>query len=128
MNLASAFAESAHQNQEKTALFWGDHAISYSELWSQTLFVSGVMRQQLGVSPGDRIGLWLKNCPQFVPTLFGILHTGAVVVPINNFLKPEEVSFILRDAGIDVLITDRELSVHFQALKAARPALKLLSL
>src|ERR1044072_5655994 len=102
MNLASAFADSAQKHMEKTALFWGDRSYSYSELWSQTLFVAGILRQQFGVQPGDRVGLWLKNCPQFVPAFFGILQTGAVAVPINNFLKTDEVTFITGDACIDV--------------------------
>jgi long-chain acyl-CoA synthetase len=127
MNLASAFAASAQSHAEKTAMFWGDRTYAYSELWSQTLFVSGILRQQFNVKPGDRVGIWLKNCPEFVPTLFGILHTGAVVVPINNFLKPDEVSFILADAGVDVIIAGAELSTQFQALKAARSSLKLLN-
>jgi long-chain acyl-CoA synthetase len=108
-------------------LFWGDRAYTYGELWSQTLFLAGVVRRQFGVKPGDRVGLWLKNCPEFVPALFAILESGAVVVPINNFLKPTEVGFILNDAGIDLVITDGELSAHFQVLKAVRPALKLLN-
>lgn len=124
MNLASAFADSAHRHTEKAALFWGERTYSYSELWSQTLFVAGVLRYQFGVQPGDRVALWLKNCPQFIPALFGILHAGAVAVPINNFLKPDEVSYILKDAEIDVLLTDTDLSVHFQALKAGRSTLK----
>ena len=41
--------------------------------------------------------------------MFGILHSGAVVVPINNFLKPDEVSYILDDAEVDVVITDADL-------------------
>lgn len=127
MNLASVFAESAQQHSEKNALFWGERKFTYAELWSQTLFIAGVLRQQFGVKAGDRVGLWLKNCPEFVPSLFGILHTGAVVVPINNFLKSDEVSFILADAGIDVLITDTELSAHFRTLKAARTSLKLMN-
>jgi long-chain acyl-CoA synthetase len=71
------------------------------------------------------VGLWLKNCPEFIPSLFGILHAGAVVVPINNFLKPDEVNYILNDAGIDVLITDADLGTHHRALEAIRPQLKL---
>ena len=59
--------------------------------------------------------------------LFGILHAGAVVVPINNFLKPDEVNFILRDAGSDVLVTDTELSAQFPALKEARPMLEMMN-
>jgi long-chain acyl-CoA synthetase len=127
MNLAAKFAESAQQHAEKTAVFWGDRTYSYGELSSQSLFIAGVSRQQFGVQAGDRVGLWLKNCPEFIPSLFGILQIGAVVVPINNFLKPDEVIFILRDAGIEVIITDADLSAHFQTLKAARPALKLLN-
>ena len=61
------------------------------------------LRSEFGVRRGDRVGIWLKNCPQFVPALFGILHAGAVAVPINNFLKPGEVRFILADAGINVV-------------------------
>jgi long-chain acyl-CoA synthetase len=108
-------------------LFWGERTYSYSELWSHSLFIAGVLRHQFGVKPGDRVGLWLKNCPEFVPALFGILQAGAVVVPINNFLKPDEVNFMLGDGGIDIIITDAELSAHFHTLKAARPALKLLN-
>jgi long-chain acyl-CoA synthetase len=48
-------------------------------------------------------------------------------VPINNFLKPEEVAFILSDAGIELVISDGELSSQFQALKMMRPSLKLLN-
>lgn len=127
MNLAAAFADSAEQHAEKTALFWGDQAISYSELWSQSLFVTGVLRQQFVVNAGDRVGLWLKNCPEFIPAVFGILQAGAVVVPINNFLKPEEVSFILGDADIDVVVADAGAAAHLETLKAARPSLRLMN-
>jgi long-chain acyl-CoA synthetase len=49
-------------------------------------------------------------------------------VPINNFLKPDEVNYILNDAGIDVLIADAELMSHSRALVAARPGLRLLGI
>ena len=127
MNLASAFAESAQRNAEKNALYWGERAYTYSEVWSQTLFTAGILNQQHGVRAGDRVGIWMKNCPEFIASLFGILHTGAVVVPINNFLKPDEVAYILNDAGIDVLVTDSDLSRHTQALIAQRPSLQLMN-
>jgi len=125
MNLASAFAASANKHSEKIALFWGEQEFSYAKLWEETVFVSDRLQSQFGVKPGARVGLWLKNCPEFVPAFFGILQAGAVVVPINNFLKPAEVNFILEDAGIDVLITDKELAAHFPVLSSARTSLKL---
>src|SRR5690242_21031128 len=126
MNLASAFAASANRHLEKTALYWGEKEYSYRELWQQSLGLSNRLRAQIGVKPGDRVGLWLKNCPEFVPALFGILAIGAVAVPINNFLKTEEVTFIIQDAAINALITDAELGSHFHSLHAARTQLQLL--
>lgn len=125
MNLAAAFGASANKHAEKIALYWGDQEYSYRKLWEETVRVSDLLAATFGVKPGDRVGLWLKNCPEFVPAFFGILKAGAVVVPINNFLKPAEVNFILQDAGVDVLISDRELGAHFPALVSARPSLKL---
>ena len=125
MNLSHSFAASAQRHADKTALFWGEREYSFAELLEQALLVSEHLQQRLGVQPGDRVGLWLKNCPEFIPSLFGILHAGAVVVPINNFFKPDEVNYILRDAGINVLVTDGELGAHLPALSAARPGLRL---
>src|ERR1051325_3006053 len=125
MNLSHSFAASAQRHADKTALFWGEREYSFAELLEQALLVSEHLQQRLGVQPGDRVGLWLKNCPEFIPSLFGILHAGAVAVPINNFFKPDEVNYILRDAGINVLVTDAELGAHLPALSAARPGLRL---
>ena len=74
------------------------------------------MQNKLGVKAGDRVGLWLRNCPEFIVSVYGILLAGAVVVPMNNFLKPAEAAYILNDGGIDVLITDGELGAHFSEL------------
>jgi long-chain acyl-CoA synthetase len=125
MNLVSAFAASTRKQPEKHALFWGDTHFTYLDLWGTSTRISSELRQRFGVKSGDRVGLWLKNCPEFIPSLFAILQCGAVVVPINNFLKPDEVNYILGDAGIDVLVTDSELAPYFPALQAARPALQL---
>jgi long-chain acyl-CoA synthetase len=48
-------------------------------------------------------------------------------VPINNFLKPAEVGYILNDSGANVLITDAELGTNFTELSATRPDLKMFS-
>ena len=125
MNLALAFANSVKSRPDKIALYWGEREYTYSELWSLTLSVADHLEHELQVKPGDRVGLWLKNCPEFPPCLFGILALGAVAVPINNFLKTEEVSFIIQDAGINALITDADLGTHFHSLSSARPQLKL---
>jgi long-chain acyl-CoA synthetase len=125
MNLATAFANCARKHAQKTAIYFGEKEISYAELLAQSQTVAAYLQNNLGVKPCDRVGIWLKNCPEFAASVFGILHAGAIVVPINNFLKPAEVDYILNDGGIDVLISDTELSGHFSELSAARPQLKI---
>jgi long-chain acyl-CoA synthetase len=126
MTLISEFAASVERHRNKTALFWGDREYAYSELLALSHATACRLQDHFKVKPGDRVGLWLKNCPEFITAFLGILQADAVVVPINNFLKPDEVNFILNDAGIDVLVTDAELGAHHRALEAARPRLQLL--
>src|SRR5271169_3571769 len=127
MNLATAFEQAARRNPQKTALYWGEREFTYQEFATEIARVAGWLQQQMAVSAGDRVGLWLKNCPEFIPALFGILQAGAVVVPINNFLKPNEVQFILSDAGIATLITDPATQDGLPALQAALPGLRIFS-
>jgi long-chain acyl-CoA synthetase len=124
-NLASAFTASAQAHGRKTAVYHGDQEHTYELLLAQSRLVAARLHRDLGVRFGDRVGLWLKNCPEFVPALFGVFQAGGVVVPINNFLKPDEVAYILADAGIDALITDGAQGEALPALQAARPQLRV---
>lgn len=125
-NLATSFATVAQKAPDKIALYYGEDGYSYGQYLSQTHWVAQTLQTAKGVHPGERVGLWLKNCPEFIPALFGVLQADAVVVPINNFLKPDEVNFILADAEINVIITDNSMAEHFAKLAAARPGLKMI--
>ncbi|WCJ59850.1 long-chain fatty acid--CoA ligase [Fontisphaera persica] len=122
MNLATQWATAAGREPQKAALFWGDATFTHAQLYHQSRWLAAEL-ERLGVRPGDRVGLWLKNCPEFVPALFGIFMANAAAVPINNFLKPEEVAFILEDAGIRHLITDASLAEPSQKLVEKHPGL-----
>jgi long-chain acyl-CoA synthetase len=128
MNLASAFALSAQQHSSKPAVFWGETELLYHQLLAQAVSVGGYLRDKPQVVPGERVGIWLRNCPEFIPSLFGVWFAGGSVVPINNFLKPHELGFILADAGIRVLISEAGLSEAFGELCALRPDLRILQI
>jgi long-chain acyl-CoA synthetase len=123
MNLFTAFARTAEAQPRKPAVFWGDDEHPYELLFAQSKWLA-LRLHEMGVKPGDRVGLWLKNCPEFVPALFAVLACGAVVVPINNFLKPEEILHILDDSGIDLMLTEEVMKPHLPALTAQRPNLR----
>src|SRR5215469_2926505 len=125
MNLATDFSDSALKHPQKAAIYFGDKEISYTDLLARAQSVAAHLKNNLSVKPGDRVAIWLKNCPEFIEAVYGILFADAVVVPMNNFLKPTEANYILNDGGIDVLITDGELGAHFPELSAARSSLKM---
>jgi long-chain acyl-CoA synthetase len=126
MNLATAFADSVAKHPTKTAMFWGDQQFTYAALLDRARAVAQELATNFDVQPGDRVGLWLKNRPEFMLAYFGILNAGGVVVPINNFLKPDEVSYMLNDSGAKVLVTEDELGAHTPAIEVAVPGLKVL--
>jgi len=128
MTLDEAFRDVTAKHAQKTALFWGDEEFSYNQLHAQSLWVGEQLRTKFGVKPGDRVALWLKNCPQFVPALFGIWAAGAVAVPINNFLKPAEVVYILNDSSIDAIITDTSMAEGVTKVQVDRATVRALNI
>lgn len=59
----------------------------------------------IGVRRGDRIVLWMTNSLEWVIACFGAMRIGAVVVPINTFLKPDEIDYLIRQSGARHLVT-----------------------
>jgi hypothetical protein len=49
--------------------------------------------------PGDRVGLVMKNCPEYAEAMFACWHAGLVAVPINAKLHPRELEYILGHSG-----------------------------
>ncbi len=51
----------------------------------------------MGVGKGDRVALYMQNCPQFVVALYAILRADAVVVPVNPMNRADEFSHYITD-------------------------------
>jgi len=125
MNLGSVFLAAVQAHGAQPALFWGDEVLDYRRLGALAQAAAAQWRGAHGVRPGERVALWLRNCPEFVPALLGLLLADAVVVPVNNFLKPAEVNTILADAGADLLLSDDSQPEALAAIAAARPGLRV---
>lgn len=61
-----------------------------------------------GIEKGERVGLLLMNCAEFTEAYFALAKVGAVVVPLNWRLVPDELEFILKDSGTTRLIFGEE--------------------
>ncbi|MGA1766448.1 MAG: class I adenylate-forming enzyme family protein [Ilumatobacteraceae bacterium] len=61
----------------------------------------------LGLRPGDRVALLMANGHTYIESYVALPAAGFVIVPINTRLADPEIEYILRDAGVRALITDR---------------------
>ncbi|MGD9375072.1 MAG: AMP-binding protein, partial [Anaerolineae bacterium] len=93
-----------------------DTSMTYQQLLEQTRQFAAAL-QQLGVQKGDRVALWLPNCPQFVIAYYGTLMAGAVVVPCNPSYVAREIRHQLQDSGAKVAVV---LSLVYPVMKQVR--------
>lgn len=89
--------------------------ISYEELNLRSNRAANFLKE-LGIQPGDRVGLLLMNSKEFVESFFALAKIGAVVVPLNWRLVPDELSFILKDSGTTALLYGGEFANNVKPL------------
>jgi len=97
-NLADTLRRTAVDHAHRIAVRLDDVALTYAELDDLTARVSGRLGE-LGVEPGDRVGIMLPNVPAFPVIYYGVLRAGGAVVPMNPLLKGREVEHYLGDSG-----------------------------
>jgi long-chain acyl-CoA synthetase len=91
----------------RTALITPDKLLSFTELKRLAdNFGDGLSAR--GISPGDRIVLWLGNSWRWVVAYYGALSIGAEVVPANSLLSPDEVAYIVDHSDAKALIALHE--------------------
>jgi len=87
-------------------LVFGDQRWSFEQFFADVDALAAVLQHDIGVKPGDRIAIAMRNCPDWVLTFASAVHVGAVAVLINSWGSAEELDFTLRDSDPTVLAAD----------------------
>ena len=103
MNLSRNLLDTADRHPDRVALRADGQGIDYASFLAAARAVAGALRD-LGVEPGDRVGLVSANVPAFPIGFYGALIAGAAVVPMNPMLTEREVGYYLEDSGASVVI------------------------
>jgi len=93
----------AKEIPEKTAIVFYGRQIPYRELDEASDRFAGYLQEQ-GVKKGDRIAVFMGNCPQYMIAHFGIQKAGAIVCPCSPLFKKTELAHELNDAGIEIIV------------------------
>ncbi|MDX1567914.1 MAG: AMP-binding protein, partial [Longimicrobiales bacterium] len=97
LNLAMVLDDAARNFPDREAIVSGSTRMTYGELGAAASKVAGGLNDR-GIGPGDRVALSCVNVAYFPIAYYGILKTGATVVPLNVLLKGPEIAYHLQDS------------------------------
>ncbi|MBX3610440.1 MAG: long-chain fatty acid--CoA ligase [Hydrogenophaga sp.] len=112
---------SARRYPDKPALVFFDRSITYAELQTQAEALAAHLREQ-GVQDGDRVIVFMQNCPQWIVAYYAVLRANAVVVPVNPMNKADELGHYITDPDARVAICAADLAPELVKANAEVPA------
>src|SRR5882724_6621530 len=106
----------AHEFPGKVGIVDGNSRFTFSQFGHRAGQLGSLLRE-LGVQPGDRVAYLGLNSHQLMEAYYGVLEASGILLPLNVRLAPNELSFILNDAGALVLFYDAELKPLLDAFR-----------
>ncbi|MEQ1515015.1 MAG: AMP-binding protein [Usitatibacteraceae bacterium] len=111
MNVAQLLARTATVFPTRPAVFLGERCLlNYRELAGRAAAIAGYLRDTLRLVPGDRVAIFMTNCPEYLEVLYGVWWAGLATVPINAKLHPREMTYILDNAMASALFVSADLA------------------
>lgn len=103
MNLVTSLQSQAQQQPNKIAYHFMGKDTSYGEL-EHAVGKFAQALTTLGVKKGDHVALLLGNTPHFIVSLYASMRIGATVIPVNPIYTPSEISYIVNNGDVKVVI------------------------
>ncbi|MGH9745017.1 MAG: long-chain-fatty-acid--CoA ligase [Candidatus Acidiferrales bacterium] len=111
----------------KIGIVCGNDRFTYGQFADRAGRLGGAL-QSLGVAPGDRVAFLSMNCHRLIEAYYGVLEAGAVLLPLNIRLAPDELAFILRDAGVKILFLGKDFLPLVDSFRSDVPGVERLIL
>ena len=105
-NLRALYA-SGLDHADKDFYVYQDERYTYQQMWNLAARCANRLRER-GVGAGDRVGIALRNYPEWIAAFLGITSLGAVAVALNAWWSGEELLYGIDDSGLKLLFADVE--------------------
>ncbi len=126
-NLAVAFEQTVDRIGEDPAIRAGDGddeiVISWNELRDQVHRIAGGLAS-LGVGKGDTVAIMLNNRPEFIPIDMAAVSLGAVPFSIYQTSSPEQIQYVIADAGAKVALVETAFLDVFNEARKELPSIE----
>jgi fatty-acyl-CoA synthase len=111
------------QYPQRTAIVCQQERFTYAQFGERVGQLAGALRNA-GVQAGDRVAFLSTNCHRLLEAYFGVLETGAVLLPLNFRLSAGELAFILQDSGAIVLFVQKQFTGLIEGFRNKIPSVK----
>jgi amino acid adenylation domain-containing protein len=98
---------------DKTAVFGGSESLTFRQLHAEAAAAAQGLAQ-LGIQPGDRVGICMQKNLDQVVAILGVLWANAIFVPIHPVLRAEQITHVVDDCDMKLLITDSTRIAEFR--------------
>ncbi len=105
---------------ERTFLVYEDEEWSFDRVHQEISALADALVSHFGVAPGDRVGIAMRNLPEWIVSFGAIVSIGAVSVSLNAWWTEDEMAYAIEDAGLALLIADQERLSRSHATCRAR--------
>lgn len=123
MNIRQFLIKQAENNSQKKGLIFSAQATDFFQLKDISFRLSNSLLR-LGLNKGDRVAIFLSNCPEAVFSFLGGFSIGAVIVPLDFMLTEEEVVHFLNHSQTKVLIAQPKKDLNLRNIKDKCPGLE----
>jgi long-chain acyl-CoA synthetase len=100
--------EKLDKEPNEIAVVDAHQSCTWASLWDSATRYAHFMIDDLGLKPGDHVASLQGNNIEFYELVFAAMFSGVWLVPVNTHLTPDEVAYILEDAGVRVVFADAE--------------------
>ena len=117
-NFYQILIQNTAKEKARIALYDGEIKVSNLELLQKVDTVASFLNK-IGIKRGDKVAMVMSNSAEFIINLLAISKIGAVAVPVNNFLKHDELAYIINDSGAKLLFASAKFEAEVRGLTIA---------
>jgi acyl-CoA synthetase (AMP-forming)/AMP-acid ligase II len=123
--LVALLEATARRVPDKPALIGADGEIhTYARVWASARGLARVLREAVGVRPGETLAIMAPNCPEYAAVTYGAWLAGAVLTGLSALSREREIAAQLADAEAVVAVAPRALLPALEAVRGRVPTLR----
>ncbi|GGW75729.1 amino acid adenylation domain-containing protein [Streptomyces caelestis] len=116
--LPDLLLEQALRAPDRTAAVHGERSITYAELIRSSCDLGAFLKHE-GVGRDSRVGLFMEPSLDLLVGAWGILHAGGAYVPLSPEYPEERIEYMMKDAGVEIVLTQEHLRPSLHDLSGA---------